>query len=105
MKSSELNVSTIFLNRRSNPRLQQFFNHTHYFAVILVVCKTILLRSFLSTFSRFVFYRVDDLLAGKKEFIDDAEHFRFYVRPRRRAVFRDSDVICSEEYGRNTIYI
>lgn len=81
-EAPELDITTIFLDRRSDAGFQKLLDHTDNLLVFLTVCQCFLVATLLGILlSSSLFYRVHNLLARCHGLSDQTEHFRFDVRP------------------------
>jgi hypothetical protein len=104
LESLQFDITTVFLDSRADPSLEQFLNHADDLVVVFVISEGVLAIAFLLTVNGTLDGR-HDRLAGCHGLRDDAEYFRLNVRPVRIAAFCHGDEVCAVEDGGDTFNI
>ena len=82
LEPAELDIATVLLNSRANPRLQQLLDHAHHLAIVLVVRQAILLVRLLCILLALpALHHVNDRLTGSNSLGDERKHLRADVGP------------------------
>ena len=103
VKPPKLDIATILLNRRPDPRLQQLLNHTHHLVIILVIRQAILLRSS-RLLSRLLLDSNNRLTRGNR-LCDERKDFRPDMRPVCVAGLGDGDEVCAVKHRRHPVNV
>lgn len=103
LKAFQFDITTIFLDSRTDASLEQFLDHADNLIIILVIRERVLATLLLAVNGTLDCRH--DGLARCHGLSNDAEDFRLDVRPVRVAAFRHCDEVCAVEDGCDTFNI
>lgn len=105
-ESTKLDISSIFLDRRSDASLQQLLDHSNYLIILFIVRQSVFVATFLCILrSGRALNGIHNLFAGSDDLGDKTKDLRFDMRPVDVALFGHRYEIGSIEDGGDALDI
>ena len=96
-KAPQLDITTVLLNRGTDPGLQQFLDHADNFVVLLIIGQRVAHSTFLGALRAIGLHSRHDRLAGRHGLRDQAENLGLDVCPLRVACLGHGDKVGAVE--------